>query len=87
VATEYVVFSQHRETETLPPVWVELDRRRAHNPRQAIQAYLLDHLDESRAPAYCAVPTRNWKPELIRVESKPRVLFDGGKTLAEADAE
>jgi hypothetical protein len=55
--------------------WTDIGIKSAHTPRQAIQAYLLEHLEEPRAAAYVAVPTRNWRPVPVRVESRPRVLF------------
>jgi hypothetical protein len=82
--TEYVVLAEFEANGR--SAWRELGRRKAHNPRAAIQACLLDKQNtDVRASSYVGIPARNFKPEHPQVEEVQKVVF--GRTLAEADSE
>jgi hypothetical protein len=79
--TSYLVLTRNKDHDGAE--WTERDIVEASSEEAAKRNWYMRHTPQE-VVAIVAVPARSWKPQPVRVESKPRIVLGGPEKPQEA---
>jgi hypothetical protein len=69
--TEYLILGG-----TGPNKWLQLARVEAYGTRDALRRFTDEHPHNEVGPSFVAVPSRSWRPVVIRAVTTRRLVFE-----------